>query len=496
VTPAPAPGSDWQRLHPLSPVVGMGGLVLALLVLLAGTESSGGRSGNVVVYLALVPLVIVLGVVRWLVTRWKLDGVTLRIETGLLRRDSRQLPLARIQAVDVVRPFLARLLGMAELRIRLAGSNSAHGRLAYLSEPAALDLRARLLAGHHGLDLATPEPEERPIATVPTERLVAATLVSSGTVVTVVAVAFVVLLTQVSKAAAAAIGGTAVIYLLGLIRVTWRRVSDQYGFSIGQAADGIRIRRGLLATVAETIPLQRVQAVRKIQPLLWRPFGWCRLEVDIAGAPGREQGTRSASVTRALLPVGAAATADVLMQTLVGITGPTLVAPPARVRWKAPLSYHFLAAGRDDSLAASSTGRLRKTTTWIPLEKVQSIRRVQGPVQRALSLATVHVDAAGRRVRAEFRDRDVGEADALFDRLTATSRAARRLATRRAEVAAAALRSSATTAGPTDLGPSTAAAVPAGWYVDPSRRHQLRFWDGNNWTAHVNDDGAAGADPL
>jgi len=51
----------------------------------------------------------------------------LRIETGLLRRDARQLPLARIQAVDVVRPFLARLVGLAELRVRLAGSSRSGG---------------------------------------------------------------------------------------------------------------------------------------------------------------------------------------------------------------------------------------------------------------------------------------------------------------------------------------------------------------------------------
>ena len=112
----------------------------------------------------------------WLVTRWKLDGATLCIETGLLRRDSRQLPVARIQAVDVARPFLARALGLAELRVRLAGSSHADGRLAYLTEQAALDLRARLLAAHHGLDPATPEPDEAVLASVPAGRLVGSVL--------------------------------------------------------------------------------------------------------------------------------------------------------------------------------------------------------------------------------------------------------------------------------------------------------------------------------
>ncbi len=34
------------------------------------------------------------------------------------------------------------------------------------------------------------------------------------------------------------------------------------------------------------------------------------------------------------------------------------------------------------------------------------------------------------------------------------------------------------------------------WHPDPSRRHQLRWWDGRAWTHHVADNGAVGADPL
>jgi hypothetical protein len=53
---------------------------------------------------------------------------------------------------------------------------------------------------------------------------------------------------------------------------------------------------------------------------------------------------------------------------------------------------------------------------------------VTGPVQRILSLATVHVDAAGRRVRAEFRDRPGQEAGPLVEELAVLCRTARRRA--------------------------------------------------------------------
>ncbi len=41
-----------------------------------------------------------------------------------------------------------------------------------------------------------------------------------------------------------------------------------------------------------------------------------------------------------------------------------------------------------------------------------------------------------------------------------------------------------------------AAGQPAGWYPDPSGRHQLRYWDSGAWTDTVSDDGVTSADPV
>jgi hypothetical protein len=46
-------------------------------------------------------------------------------------------------------------------------------------------------------------------------------------------------------------------------------------------------------------------------------------------------------------------------------------------------------------------------------------------------------------------------------------------------------------------GPSEAASsqVPASWQADPTRRHELRYWDGTTWTEHVSDAGQQSTDP-
>lgn len=38
--------------------------------------------------------------------------------------------------------------------------------------------------------------------------------------------------------------------------------------------------------------------------------------------------------------------------------------------------------------------------------------------------------------------------------------------------------------------------TPADWYADPLGRHELRYWDGTQWTDHVATRGVQGTDPL
>jgi putative membrane protein len=468
-----------MRLHPLTPIARIGRLVPALVLLLVVSAfHSKAENGTVERdYLVVFALLSALyGYIHWMVTRWRFEGDTLRIETGLIRKDSRRLPLARVQAVDIVRPFLARLLGVSELRIRLAGSGSTDGKLAYLSEAQAAEIRVLLLAGHIDTEVAASSNTGLPIASVDIGRLLASVFLSLTTIVLVGTVASLAVLDQFEPKTAAGLAGFLAVYLLSAAGVIWRRLSGQYAFIAVEAPEGVRIRRGLLQTISETVPYGRIQAVRQVEPLLWRPFGWCRLEVDVAGATARNQRGEGTSVVRkALLPVGSQQDSWHLVARLLGAPDPARTAPPGRARLKAPLSFHFLSAGHDATHAVCVTGRLNRATTWVPLEKSQSIRRVQGPLQRPLGLATVHVDVAGKRARAEFRDREVDEADTLVAELTALSRAAR---LHRPAVAAA-------------DGDDT---VPSGWYPDPAGRHERRYWHQGRWTEHVANGGRRSAD--
>ena len=45
-------------------------------------------------------------------------------------------------------------------------------------------------------------------------------------------------------------------------------------------------------------------------------------------------------------------------------------------------------------------------------------------------------------------------------------------------------------------GGGTRGAGSEGWFADPSKRHELRYWDGETWTEHVVDRGTQAVDPM
>jgi putative membrane protein len=428
-----ATSESWHRLHPLSPVVRGGRATILAFVLLIPIAFGGDTLSRESPQLGVVAVIVLAGLVSWLVTRWRIEDDDLRIETGLFRRQSLRFPLAQVQAIDVVRPGLARIFRVAELRLRMAGSEGATARLAYVAEHEVEPLRDQLLALARGArpDRAAPAPEEvteeeHVLATVPTWPLVASILLENWWLV-VIFVGLLVGLALSPHTVAGLFVGSGFVWTLSAATFVWRRFNQQYRLTVAEGPDGLHLRGGLVALTAEVIRPGRVQAVRLVEPFLWRPLGWCRLEVDVAGKQRRKgEGEAQRGQLRALVPVGKRALGIELVDRLLPDRPRELSRPPRRVFWKSPFRYRALSWGRSETCVATTSGRLRRVTCWVPLEKVQSLRHVQGPVQRRLRLASVHVDTAGRAVHATLRDRDAAEATRALAELTDLARAARR----------------------------------------------------------------------
>lgn len=425
---APLP-SHWARLHALSPLLRSARALVAVVTVLGSRQLAPGQHQSPWIDVVILALATAAGLISWLVTRWRIAGTELQIETGFLRRQSVRVPLRRLQAVDVVRPLLARMLGLAEVRLVVAGHGTSHARLAYLTEEHATQVRASLLALAHGLHADTPEPAARPLLRVPPRRLVLANLVTPGPLILVLAILATVTLIVTDPTVGAALFGSTAAVGVALALAVARKVGAEWDFTVAEAPDGLRLTSGLLQTRHETIPYGRAQAVRWVEPLLWRSAGWVRLEIDVARRRDRDRTeNESAATTRALLPVGSRDDARALLARV--LPGATVMPPPAsrapRRSWlRAPLLHRNLNAWYDARYISCMTGRVRRSVVVVPMEKLQSLRWTQGPVSRRLRLASVHADTAGRRFPAAARYRDVDEASTWVAALPDLARVAR-----------------------------------------------------------------------
>ncbi|MFI1764640.1 PH domain-containing protein [Streptomyces sp. NPDC020800] len=347
----------------------------------------------------LVPVAGLYGFLSWWFTHFAVTDTELRIRTGLLFRRTAHIRLERIQAVDVTRPLLARVAGVAKLRIDVVGADKKD-ELAFLGEREARVLRAELLARAAGF---TPETA-REVGEAPAHELLhvpprelALSLALTGATWGSLAAALVV--PPVLWFATHSVW-TVLAVALPLLGTAGARSAGrfvaEYDWTVGESPDGLRIDHGLLDRAHETVPPGRVQTVRIVEPLLWRRLGWVRVELDVAG-----------SDNSVLVPVAPRAVAEsVIAQVLPGVTVPaSLSRPPRRAGWRVPLWWRGQGLAVTDTVFAARSGLLRRRLALVPHAKVQSVRLTQGPWERLWRLADVHVDTgADKSVTARLRD--------------------------------------------------------------------------------------------
>ncbi|MEP7091218.1 MAG: PH domain-containing protein [Nocardioidaceae bacterium] len=446
----------FRRLSPLTPLVRSSILVVAVLASTWDRLLHGELGPIAALLLALLLAGAAWGAASWLRTKYWIEADELRVDTGVVSRQSRRIRVDRLQGIDIVQPFVARLFGLAELKMDVAGGGSKEGSLAFLRLEDAQQLRTTLLSRRDAVlagrgTLTPPDPADRadqdgaalhPAAPAP-EHLVArldlgillVSLLLSPETIGFLATAVVIGgVFAVLGPIGGAVGVVPVVLGFGLTQ--FRKLSAFYGFTVtvtatsAGPASAVQVRRGLFELSAQTITLARVQGVVVTEPLLWRRLGWARLDVSVAGQGARDADGKPSGST--VMPVAPRDVVLSLARTLLADAGGpdpdavVLTPPPTRARWVAPLWRRFLAAGVGEHLVVSREGMLSRRTHVVPHARVQSLQIHQGPVQRMLGLADLHVDSPPGSVKVRARHRDAGEARRLLDTENALTAASRR----------------------------------------------------------------------
>ncbi|WP_405763424.1 PH domain-containing protein [Streptomyces sp. NBC_00045] len=421
-----APGAE-RRLHLLTPLRRAWVPIAATVgvVVKQGDEVEQWASGlsTTLRTLTLAGLVVVFGLygfLSWWFTHYAVTDTELRIRSGLLFRRTAHIRLDRIQAIDVTRPLLARVAGVAKLRIDVIGTEDKD-ELAFLDERDAVALRAELLARAAGFAPAEAvtlgeAPQQELLRVRPADLVVSLLLTLSVWAALAVGLIAPVAVWWFSGNPWATIA-TLLPMLGGVWSGTAGRFLTEFDWRVAESPDGLRLDHGLLDRAHETVPPGRVQTVRIVEPLLWRRRGWVRVELAVAG-----------SKNGVLVPVASRAAAQALVaRVLPGVDLAGLAfgrSPKAGSRWVLPVWWRGYALAVSPDVFAARKGLLCRRTEIVPHAKVQSVRLTQGPWERARGLADVHVDT-GANATVTARLRPAAEAADLLDAQAARSRTSR-----------------------------------------------------------------------
>jgi putative membrane protein len=276
-----------------------------------------------------------------------------------------------------------------------------------------------------------------PLVTVPNVRLFVATILHGSTIV-LGAMALAVFGSGRFRELAFVFAGVPALLPLafGVAVSRVRELLTNGNFSLAHTGTALRVRHGLTDLRVSTVPLHRVQAVEVLQPLWWRPFGWWRVRVNVAGV----QGSGEDSLETVLLPVGeiddvltvlvslgARREDPRLVEALLGQGGePGWVGLPRQARWLDPWVWQRAGYLLAPQAVLLRRGRFTRRTAVVPYARVQSLTLTQGALQRRLGLASVTVVSTPGPVSGRLDHLAADDAEVLLDSLAARARVARR----------------------------------------------------------------------
>jgi putative membrane protein len=372
------PTQERSRLHPLSLPFSMlthlKGFLVPLFLVIAFSKNLEWEAWT---FVLLVPLFF-FETWRYLTLRYGITEGELIVTEGVLFREERHIPLARIQTVDSTQNLLQRVFGVVEVRVETAGSAKPEAHLKVLSVEARDALRRGIFSGKAATG---GPPEESPASDseddgLPREheelhRVGALELsllgLNLGRGLALLGIFFGLagqlgffdelklgravklvhdLLSGVAESGvwaelliefALAAGLVVLVFLLSVGSV-WVRLFD---FRLERRGDEFRTQCGLFTRHATTIPKGRVQFVSIQAPLTLRLLGRALVKVRTAG--GRAQGDKTSVTRQWLIPVMREEDVPALVREFV----PGYV--PARLAW------HPIAAGGRGRLLRRAT---------------------------------------------------------------------------------------------------------------------------------------------
>ena len=233
------------------------------------------------------------GYIRWRTTTWWVTPEGIHHRSGLLRTKETDIPLTRVQALDLEQGPVQRLFGVRAVHVQ-TGGGGARGEIVL---EAVGDDVVRELRELVGAPAPAPTADEAIERRLGTRALLLAALTAGQLGVILPVLAGAAQLAQNAfgensqREAVRLIPDTAAEWVLAaaaLLGAAWLvsvagAVVAFAGFVVSRDRDRLRIRRGLVARREATVPVARVRAVEVVEGVLRRPLGLAALRIEVIG---------------------------------------------------------------------------------------------------------------------------------------------------------------------------------------------------------------------
>ncbi|GAA0251950.1 PH domain-containing protein [Haladaptatus pallidirubidus] len=345
-----------MKLHPLSLPYRLltRSASLALTLFFVGTTlASAVDFVDIGIVLAIVAVgLLVAGL--WELTYYRrfdyvLTDSSLDIDSGVVSRRRREIPLRRIQNVDIRRNIVQRVLGIALVGFETAGGGETEASLRFVAYDEARRLQREIQRRKRGITERNEEDKIQPdlLYEIRSPELLLLSVISIEP--RVFGLIFFIL--PFLTGAAESFGGLSFLFGLAQLLISalvlWVAsamvtFARYYDFTLMRVGDELRYERGLLQRYDGSIPLDKIQTLTLQENPLMRRTGYATLSVETAGyAPG--QGPSGGS--EAAIPLATRERVLRLAHSIESFDDPTFTRPPKRTRRRYVVRYALAVAG-------------------------------------------------------------------------------------------------------------------------------------------------------
>ena len=243
----------------------------------------------------------------WKNYSYSIEEDKIKITKGVIRKNQREIPLKRIQNVDISRNIVHRVVGLSKVDLETAGGSDTEASLKYVTPDEGERIREQV---KEGAKAQTDEEKD-------TEDQETFYEISDGKLVLLSAISldrrtlfgFFTIFAFFSAGLGVAVEnlglpgtvilsvlltGTAILIFLSNFVINFEKY---YGFRLWRNRDSLRYERGLLNRKEGSIPLDKIQTMSVEENILKRLTGYATLKIETAGYSGEKamkQGSEAA----------------------------------------------------------------------------------------------------------------------------------------------------------------------------------------------------------